>query len=101
MMLPCLFKTYFGVDCPGCGAQRSIDSLLKGHLFDSLALYPALFPFALFMMVTIFQFSRGNQMKHKWVFIMGAITLVIMLGHYILKLTGNAPWYEHAVSCYH
>lgn len=100
-MLPCLFKTYFGIDCPGCGAQRSIQSLLTGNILESLALYPALLPFGVFMLVTIFQFSKGNRMNQKWVFIMGGITLGIMLVHYILKLTGNAPWYEHAAACYH
>lgn len=100
-MLPCLFKTYFGFDCPGCGAQRSVYALLKGNLLESLALYPALIPFALFMTITIIQFSKGNQMKHKWIFIMGAITLIIMLGHYILKVSGLAPWFDQAAACSH
>ncbi len=43
-MLPCFYKKYFGVDCPGCGMQRSLVALLKGDLLESLHLFPALLP---------------------------------------------------------
>lgn len=38
--LPCLFKKYFHVDCPGCGFQRSIIALLKGNFAESFLLFP-------------------------------------------------------------
>jgi hypothetical protein len=43
-MLPCGFKAIFGIDCPGCGFQRSCIALLKGHLSESFFLYPATIP---------------------------------------------------------
>ena len=34
-MLTCFYKQTFGLDCPGCGMQRSIISLLKGDFAQS------------------------------------------------------------------
>lgn len=42
--LPCPFKYLTGIDCPGCGFQRSLLALLKGNLQLSLKLYPATIP---------------------------------------------------------
>ncbi|WP_345212555.1 DUF2752 domain-containing protein [Mucilaginibacter gynuensis] len=43
-LLPCPFKYLTGIDCPGCGFQRSVLALLQGNLHDSLALYPPAIP---------------------------------------------------------
>jgi len=40
-MLPCAFKQLFGIDCPGCGFQRSFIALLRGNFAISFSLYPA------------------------------------------------------------
>jgi hypothetical protein len=48
-LLPCLFKTAFHFDCPGC-FQRSFIALLKGDVLSSLKLYPALLPMLFFFM---------------------------------------------------
>ena len=46
--LPCLFKKYFHVDCPGCGFQRSIIELLKGNIGESFLLFPTTFALIIF-----------------------------------------------------
>ncbi|MCY7291977.1 MAG: DUF2752 domain-containing protein [Ferruginibacter sp.] len=46
--LPCLFKKYFHVDCPGCGFQRSIVALLRGNVSESFLLFPTTFALILF-----------------------------------------------------
>jgi hypothetical protein len=43
-LLSCPFKGHTGLDCPGCGFQRSFIALLKGDLSQSFALYPASMP---------------------------------------------------------
>ncbi|MGS0524465.1 DUF2752 domain-containing protein [Zobellia nedashkovskayae] len=35
-MLPCLNKKLFGIDCPGCGLQRSIVLFFKGRFWRCL-----------------------------------------------------------------
>jgi CHASE2 domain-containing sensor protein len=42
-MLPCMNKQIFGIECPGCGFQRSMSLLLDGNFIDALKIYPAIF----------------------------------------------------------
>lgn len=43
-MMPCFYKRVSGIDCPGCGMQRSFIELLKGDFYESFKMYPALLP---------------------------------------------------------
>lgn len=45
--MPCAYKQVLGIDCPFCGAQRSLILLLQGKIWESLMLFPALVPLAL------------------------------------------------------
>jgi hypothetical protein len=47
-LLPCPFKYLTGIDCPGCGFQRSLLALLHGDVQKSFALYPPAIPILLF-----------------------------------------------------
>lgn len=83
---PCFFKEHFGIDCPGCGLQRSFIELLKGHFIESVRLYPALLPI-LFMFLflcihIVIKFRNGAQIL-KLMFITN-ISLIFL--HYIYKL---------------
>ena len=39
-LFPCFFKSHFGMECPGCGMQRSLISLLKGNIVDAITFQP-------------------------------------------------------------
>ena len=43
-MLECHSIKYLGIECPGCGAQRSFIHLFNGEIVESLTLFPALLP---------------------------------------------------------
>ncbi|MEZ5012963.1 MAG: DUF2752 domain-containing protein [Chitinophagales bacterium] len=43
-MFRCPSVTWFGMECPGCGMQRSLIFLLKGQFLDSFLMYPPLLP---------------------------------------------------------
>ena len=82
----CSFKEIFGIDCPGCGLQRSFIELLKGNIMESISLYPALSPI-LFMFLFLFlhlvlKFRNGAHIL-KIMFIAN-ISLISL--HYIFKL---------------
>lgn len=100
-MLTCFSKYYLGIECPGCGSQRSLISLFRGDFLDSLALFPALIPFMAFSILGVMSMFKFFKIDIKWVLVLAIITFVIMIGHYILKMTGNAPWYNHASECFH
>jgi hypothetical protein len=82
----CFYKKYLGVECPGCGMQRSFIELLKGNLVESLMLYPALLPtiglIGYLMLHIIFKFRNGATVL-KNLFIINAIIVVLS---YIYKL---------------
>ena len=64
-MLACPYKKYFGLDCLGCGMQRSFLALLKGNFVESFYLYPALVPmifmFLFLIAHLIFKFKNGGN----------------------------------------
>lgn len=91
--LPCFYKRFFGIECPGCGMQRSFIALLKGELLESFYLFPALIPL-LFMLVVlvlhlIFKFSFGPVLL-KWLFILTALIITISFfykSYYLLDVS--------------
>ncbi len=82
----CFYKKFLGVECPGCGMQRSFIELLKGNFLESLMLFPALLPtMALIIYLAlhlIFKFKNGAVIL-KNLFIMN--TTIVVLS-YIYKL---------------
>ncbi|MBC8112427.1 MAG: DUF2752 domain-containing protein [Verrucomicrobia bacterium] len=85
-MLACPFKKYLGVDCPGCGLQRSVVALLRGDFSQSFKMYPATIPL-LIMLVFLalhlkFEFKHGAETL-KWMFI---TVISISTLNFILKL---------------
>lgn len=83
---PCFYYALFGIECPGCGMQRSFIELLKGNIYESLVLYPALLPSILLVFILllhlIFKLQKGALLL-KLLFIVNA--LIISL-HYIYKI---------------
>lgn len=84
--LPCFFKSMLGIDCPGCGMQRAFIALLRGDIFDSLKLYPALISTIIMLVVLavhiFFPLKNGAKIL-MWLFIYNAVIIVIS---YICKL---------------
>lgn len=87
-MMPCFYKEYSGVDCPGCGIQRSFVELLKGNFAISFELYPGLIPIIITLVYTglhlILKFKNGATII-KYSFI---ITISIVTLSYMFKLLG-------------
>ena len=85
-MLPCGIKQLTGFDCPGCGFQRSLLSLLKGDFTQSFEYYPPLTLIIALMFVLIlhlFLDLKYGATILKWLFI---TTNVAVLINYIVKM---------------
>ena len=84
--VPCVYKKYLGVDCLGCGGQRSFIALLKGDVAQSIELFPALLPMLLmltFLVVhLIMKFEHGGTIL-KYLFM---ATAGIMVVSYLFKV---------------
>lgn len=84
-MLPCVFKAAFGIECPGCGIQRSALLLLRGDLLGSLLMYPALIPLVLMVLFLGYHLVVGvrrGDLVLKYMFILNS---VLIFGGYILR----------------
>ena len=59
----CSFREHAGIDCPGCGLQRSILALFRGDLVESILQFPALLPlmamFAFLSIHLVFKLKHG------------------------------------------
>jgi hypothetical protein len=87
LMLPCLFKSLTGADCPGCGLQRSVVQLFRGDLSQSLQLYwatiPILILFVLLILHLRFRFSWGARA----LVAMYSFTGILIICQFCYKLT--------------
>ena len=74
--LPCLFKKYFHIDCPGCGFQRSISALLKGNVAESFLLFPTTFALLIFF-VGLFVNNKYQFANNKIILNVGLVFIFI------------------------
>jgi hypothetical protein len=85
-MLPCMSKQLIGMDCPGCGIQRSISLLIEGDILNSFLMYPGLFPGIFLFLFLIFdwftQVKQSEQIK-LWATI---VTIGTILTSYFIKM---------------
>ncbi len=85
-LLRCPIKRFLGIDCPGCGFQRSVLALAEGDLANSIKLYPPTIPLIALLLFTIvhlkFDLKQGASII-KILFV--GISLLIVI-NYIYKI---------------
>ncbi|MFL5752520.1 MAG: DUF2752 domain-containing protein [Bacteroidia bacterium] len=84
--LTCYFKNTFNIECPGCGMQRAFVALLRGDLSGSLHHHPALIPFILTLLLTVFQLYFRWEKGGKMIVLLFSSTVAVMIVNYIVKL---------------
>ena len=79
-MLTCGFKATYGIDCMGCGFQRSVLALLNGDLSASISFYPALIPMVFLIAFLFahlaFKFKFGAGVIKIWFGVTAAIAVI-------------------------
>jgi hypothetical protein len=86
-MIPCMNKKLFGVECLGCGTQRSLLLLLQGDFAAAFKMFPAIYTtilLFLFIGLHIIDKSRNYQ---KIIIGLAITNAIIMIVAYIYKLT--------------
>jgi len=81
-MLPCLSKTLFGVECLGCGFQRSFLLLLQGEFAASFEMYPAIYTSLIFLISWASTFVFKGIFSQKTIVILAVINAVFMIAGY-------------------
>ena len=84
-MLPCLNKKLFGIECPGCGAQRSISLLFHGEFVEALQMYPATFTIIPLLGFLLADNFYNIKYANKIIITLMVSSVVLILGNYILK----------------
>lgn len=84
-LLTCIFKSSFGVECPGCGTQRAFIALLKGDLLSSLQYHAGVIPFILTIIALIIQLKIKHVNGSKVVMWLFIATTTVTIIQYIIK----------------
>ncbi|MFO0355522.1 MAG: DUF2752 domain-containing protein [Sphingobacteriaceae bacterium] len=85
-MAPCVFVKYFHIECPGCGTQRAFVALLKGEVWQSIKLYPALIPFLMTLLLLVSQLLFKFRSGAFYVMYAFIVSAAIMMISYVIKL---------------
>ena len=70
--LPCVFRMFTGLYCPGCGGTRAVKALLRGQIGMSLYYHP----FVLYLTV--------------WI----GVEVLVWLIHIIRRWSGKTDWWK-------
>lgn len=85
-LLPCLNKEIFGIECYGCGGQRSLLLLLNGQFQAAFQMFPAIYTILLLLFFVLF--NLFYKFKYDFLIKMGLILLnaAILLINYAVKM---------------
>lgn len=86
-MLQCSWKETFGIECPGCGAQRSVVELIHGNLWESLHLFPALIPLLITIVLAILVIFDLVKINPIWIARFFGLTAFLMFGAWLAKFS--------------
>ena len=85
-LIPCLNKQLLGMECPGCGLQRSVLLLFEGEFTAAFMMYPAIYPLILLVLFLVAdQFIKFRYANAISIFLM-VTTVVFILGNFLFKL---------------
>lgn len=85
-MLPCAYKQLFGIDCPACGAQRSLDLMVHGKFADSFFMYPPLIPVMLLAAVWGIRLIRPEWIGLNAAKKYSIVVLIMVMANYAVHL---------------
>ncbi|UNY97519.1 DUF2752 domain-containing protein [Zhouia spongiae] len=85
LMLPCLNKKLFGIECPGCGIQRSVALIWDGDLVGAFKMYPAIYTLIIMFLLIGIDIVTKKKDFSKLIIPLAIINAVIIITNYILK----------------
>ena len=85
-LLPCLNKQILGIECPGCGLQRSVLLLFDGEFAAAFFMYPAIYPMLLLMTFLLLDQFIKIKYANAISIVLMITTVVFILTNYLLKL---------------
>lgn len=86
-MLPCMNKSLFGIDCIGCGTQRSLLLVLNGEFTMAFYQFPAIYSTLLLFGLIGLHLIDKKRNYQKIIIGLAIINALIMIISYIYKIT--------------
>lgn len=87
-LLPCLNKELFGMDCYGCGGQRSLVLLLNGEFSAAFRMFPAIYPLLFLLGFVLVNLFFKFKFDH-----------IVKIG--LILLTAGVIFINYAIKMYH
>ncbi len=84
-MLPCLNKKLLGIECMGCGLQRSVVLVFQGDFVAAFHMYPAVYTLILLFGFIILNYFKNFKFASKIILSLAIINVIIIIGSFILK----------------
>lgn len=84
-MLPCMHKSIFGVECLGCGIQRSLFLIAKGEFAKAFRVYPPIYSLLVFLFFILLHFLDKKRKYNSLLLFFGILTAVMMLFSFLYK----------------
>ncbi len=84
-MLPCFNKKFLGVECPGCGMQRSVALLIQGDFIAAFKMYPAIYTILLLLGFLLLDNFYKIKYANRISIILMVTSVILILTNYILK----------------
>ncbi len=85
-MLSCPNKKIFGIDCPGCGFQRSVVHVAKGEFKSAFHMFPPIYTSLFFILAVISHFIIKKKITARILLIIAIINVVTIIVAYIIKM---------------
>ncbi len=84
-MLDCHWKSTLGIECPGCGFQRSVDLLIHGDFLGSIQLFPATIPLIATLIFAILHLQFKFRKGAKIIIVLFSLTALLILINFCVK----------------
>ncbi|CAM3498280.1 DUF2752 domain-containing protein [Flavobacterium gelidilacus] len=88
-MVPCMNKSIFGIDCMGCGTQRSLALLLDGEFIEAFKMFPAIYTLLLFGLTITLHLLDKKRNYLTPIAVLAVANGVIMVVNYFYKIYIN------------
>ncbi|WP_338410387.1 DUF2752 domain-containing protein [uncultured Flavobacterium sp.] len=85
-MIPCMNKSIFGIECMGCGMQRSLLLLYNGKFVEAFKMFPALYTTLLFFGVVLLHFINKSRKYLKTIVLLAILNAVVLIIAYAYKM---------------
>ena len=93
LYIKCIVKELTGYDCPACGAQRAMVSLLKGTLIDAFWYNPYLLLVSITLSLAIIKRKILNNKQVRLIYIILVLLMVVWV------IVRNLPiWKEYVIT---